>query len=95
MGYSTNPGSYASNQVILTASVGADTAGSDDLSGTLRIHTDSVSIYNINIRNDHGSGTQALALSNYGNHVGVYACQLVGYQVNVLFSISQLGYNSF
>jgi pectinesterase len=67
--------------VTITASATATSAGSDDASGTLRIHTDKVALYNLNIRNDHGSGVQAIALSNYGNEVGVYACQLVGYQV--------------
>ncbi|KAF9529465.1 pectin lyase fold/virulence factor [Crepidotus variabilis] len=84
LGYSTNPGAYSANQVTLTASVGADTAGSNDASGTLRIHTNSVSIYNVNIRNGRGAGTQAIALSNYGDHVGLYACQLVGYQDTLL-----------
>ncbi|KAI0321462.1 carbohydrate esterase family 8 protein [Amylostereum chailletii] len=79
-GYSDNPGSQASNTVILSASVDATTAGSDDASGTLRIHTDNVNIYNVNIRNDFGPGIQAIALSNYGNQVGLYACGLYGYQ---------------
>ncbi|VDB90115.1 unnamed protein product [Peniophora sp. CBMAI 1063] len=82
-GYTTNAGSQAANQVILTASVDATTAGSDDASGTLRIHTDSVKIYNVNIRNDFGQGVQAIALSNYGDKVGLYACGLYGYQDTV------------
>jgi pectinesterase len=85
-GYSTKPGSYSSNQVTITASATLTSAGSDDASGTLRIHTDKVALYNLNIRNDHGSGVQAIALSNYGNEVGVYACQLVGYQVHITVS---------
>jgi len=80
LGYSTNPGSYSANQVTITASATLTTAGSDDASGTLRIHTDDVAIYNVNIRNNFGSGVQAIALSNYGDHVGLYACGLYGYQ---------------
>ncbi|KAI0031538.1 pectinesterase [Vararia minispora EC-137] len=84
MGYTTSPSNYTSNQVTITASATLVSAGSDDASGTLRIHTDNVALYNLNIRNDHGSGVQAIALSNYGNKVGVYACQLVGYQDTLL-----------
>jgi len=84
LGYSTDPGSYSANQVTITASATLTSAGSDDTSGSLRIHTDDVAIYNINIRNDHGSGVQAIALSNYGNHVGLYACGLYGYQDTLL-----------
>lgn len=84
LGYTKNAGSAAANQAVLVASTPASTAGSDDLSGTLRIHTDDAKIYNIDIRNDFGVGSQAIALSNYGNRVGIYACGLFGYQVNVL-----------
>lgn len=58
--------------------------GSNDLSGTLRIHTDNVSLYNLDIRNDFDVGSQAIALSNYGDQVGVYACGLFGYQDTLL-----------
>jgi pectinesterase len=81
IGYTTNAGSQAANQVTLSASVDATTAGSDDASGTLRIHTDNVKIYNINVRNDFGPGIQAIAISNYGDMVGLYACGFYGYQV--------------
>lgn len=60
------------------------TIGSNDLSGTLRIHTNNVSLYNLNIRNDFGPGSQAIALSNYGDQVGVYGCGLFGYQDTLL-----------
>ncbi|VDC04034.1 unnamed protein product [Peniophora sp. CBMAI 1063] len=83
-GYSTNPGSYASNQVTITASATMTSAGSDDASGTLRIKTDKTSIYNVNIVNSYGKGVQAIALSQYASHFGCYACQLKGYQDTVL-----------
>ncbi|KAF7360137.1 Pectinesterase [Mycena venus] len=37
-GYTTDTTTYTGNQVIITAGVPASTAGSDDASGTLRIH---------------------------------------------------------
>lgn len=84
LGYTTDPGNYSANQVNLVASVPASTAGSNDASGTLRIHTNGVKIYNINIRNNFGQGSQAIALSQYGNQVGVYACGLYGFQDTLL-----------
>ncbi|KAI0314508.1 pectinesterase [Amylostereum chailletii] len=84
LGYSTKPGDANQNQAVLTAGVSATQAGSDDLSGTLRIHTDRVAIYNLDIHNTFGQGSQAIALSNYGNQVGVYGCRLFGYQDTLL-----------
>ena len=68
----------------MVASVPASTAGSNDASGTLRIHTNGAKIYNINIRNNFGQGSQAIALSQYGDQVGVYACGLFGFQDTLL-----------
>ncbi|KAI0066174.1 pectin lyase-like protein [Artomyces pyxidatus] len=79
-GYTVDTSSYVNNAVVITASASASTAGSDDASGTLRLKTDNVSIYNVDIRNDFGVGSQALALSNYANQVGVYGCGLYGFQ---------------
>lgn len=61
-------------------------AASDDLTGTLRVLSNNVSLYNLDIRNDFGVAStngQAIALSNQGNQVGVYACGLFSYQVRV------------
>ncbi|KAI0034328.1 carbohydrate esterase family 8 protein [Vararia minispora EC-137] len=82
-GYTTNAGSQAANQVTLTAAGNATAAGSDDASGTLRIHTNNVKVYNINVKNSVGPGVQAIALSNYGDMVGLYACGFYGYQDTV------------
>ncbi|KAI0065634.1 carbohydrate esterase family 8 protein [Artomyces pyxidatus] len=79
-GYTTNAALADANVVNITASVPASVAGSDDASGTLRIHSDNVAMYNVNIRNDFGVGSQAIAVSNNGNHVGLYACGLYGFQ---------------
>ncbi|KIY68890.1 carbohydrate esterase family 8 protein [Cylindrobasidium torrendii FP15055 ss-10] len=83
-GYTSDTTSYSANQVTLTQSVTAGDAGSNDASGTLRIHGDNVSIYNINIANSYGKGTQAIALSEYGSKVGVYASKITGYQDTLL-----------
>lgn len=38
------------------------------------------SLYNVNLANTHGSGSQAGALSEYGSRAGFYACSFTGYQ---------------
>jgi len=81
IGYTTNAASQGANQVTLAAAGNATAAGSDDASGTLQIHTNNVKIYNINIRNTLGKGVQAIALSNWADMVGCYACGMYGYQV--------------
>lgn len=47
---------------------------------TLRNYAASSKIYNINVENSYGSGSQALALSAYATDQGYYACQFIGYQ---------------
>lgn len=84
MGYTENPGDYSMNQVIITAGESASSAGSDDASGTLRLHANNIALYNIDIKNTFGPGSQAIALSNYGSQTGVYACGLYGYQDTLL-----------
>ncbi|RVD80522.1 uncharacterized protein DFL_008418 [Arthrobotrys flagrans] len=73
-GYTTNDQDYNQNQVTLVNSLGADVAGNNDASGTLRAHTTDFKVYNINIQNSRGSGVQAIALSAQGNQQGYYGC---------------------
>ena len=70
--------------MTITQSKGADEAGSNDASGTLRVKTSNVGIYNLNIINSRGSGIQAIALSAYGSQQGYYGCKFIGYQDTVL-----------
>lgn len=75
---------FNQNTVVLTHSASLQTSSSDDTTGTLRIHTDNVALYNIDVRNDFGvakSNGQAIALSNYGSKFGAYACRFFSYQV--------------
>jgi pectinesterase len=60
--------------------VSAAAAGSDDASGTLRIHKNDFKMYNVNVKNTFGPGSQAIAISQYGSRVGLYACGFFGYQ---------------
>jgi pectinesterase len=79
-GYTTDTSTYNNNQVIIQAGVDAGSAGSDDASGTLRIHKDDFKMYNVNVKNTFGQGSQAIAISQYGSRVGLYACGFYGYQ---------------
>ncbi|KAJ6261587.1 Pectinesterase [Drechslerella dactyloides] len=83
-GYTTNDQDFNQNQVTLVNSLGADVAGSNDASGTLRVHTKNFKAYNLNIQNSRGSGVQAIALSTQGDLQGYYGCKLLGYQDTLL-----------
>ncbi|KAL0571156.1 hypothetical protein V5O48_010811 [Marasmius crinis-equi] len=83
-GYTSDTSTYTQNQATIAFGLGADTAGSNDASGTLRVHSDNFRLYNVNVKNTRGAGIQAIALSQYGNRAGFYACGLYGYQDTLL-----------
>jgi len=60
--------------VTITYNGSKATKGNDDDSGTLRVHANSFAMYNINVVNSYGIGSQALALSAYGDQQ-VYKAQ--------------------
>ncbi|GAA6029071.1 hypothetical protein JCM8097_001579 [Rhodosporidiobolus ruineniae] len=80
----TDTSTYAANTVTITYGLSADTAGDDDSSGTLRVHANKFSLYNVNAVNSYGKGSQALALSAYGTEQGFYGCSFKGYQDTIL-----------
>ncbi|KAI2635016.1 family 8 carbohydrate esterase [Xylaria nigripes] len=82
-GYSTDSSSYADNGATITYNLPASKAGSNDKSGTLRVHADNVKVYNVNIVNSYGEGSQAIALSAQASS-GYYGCQLFGFQDTLL-----------
>ncbi|PFH51228.1 carbohydrate esterase family 8 protein [Amanita thiersii Skay4041] len=79
-GYTTDTSAYQSNVVNIQAGIPASQAGSDDASGTLRVHKNDFKMYNVNVKNTYGPGSQAIAISQYGSRVGLYACGFYGYQ---------------
>lgn len=85
MGYTENAFDYSQNTVTLVHNASLATGAlSDDLTGTLRVLSNNVSLYNLNVRNDFGvaaTNGQAIALSAQADHLGVYACGLFSYQV--------------
>ena len=76
---------FTVNQVVITHNASLATSSSDDATGTLRIKSDNVRLYNLDIRNDFGvalTNGQAIALSEYGSKFGAYACRFFSYQVS-------------
>lgn len=69
--------------MTLTNSLSAAAAGSNDLSATLRVATNYFSLYNVNLVNGYGKGSQALAVSANGQYQAYYGCSFVGYQDTV------------
>ncbi len=51
LGYTTDVMDFNQNTAVLTHSASLQTSSSDDLTGTLRIHSNNVALYNIDIRN--------------------------------------------
>jgi len=83
-GFTHDTTTYKSNTVIIQFGLSKLTAGSDDASGTLRVHKDNFRMYNVNVKNTYGIGSQAIAVSQYGNRVGFYGCAFIGFQDTVL-----------
>ncbi|KAF7298572.1 Pectinesterase [Mycena indigotica] len=84
VGYTENAFDFTQNTVTLIHNASLATgAGSDDLTGTLRVLSANVSLYNLDIRNNFGvalTNGQAIALSAQADRLGVYACRLFSYQ---------------
>ena len=89
---SSSSSSYTSNTVTIQAGFAADQGLSDDETGTLRAHSDNFKLYNVNVVNTRGSGSQAIALSAYGDKQGYYGCAFKGFQDTVL---SEQGHHVF
>lgn len=84
-GYTTDTSSYSKNTVTITHSSSLlSGAADDDHTATLRNWAADSSVYNINVKNTYGKGSQALAVSAYGDKQGYYGVQMWGYQDTLL-----------
>ncbi|KAK7543879.1 pectinesterase-like protein [Phyllosticta citricarpa] len=84
-GYSDSETDYSSNAVTITAAKSQDDGLDNDGTATLAVHTGNFFMYNVNVANTFGEGSQAVALSaNAEGNMGFYACQFTGYQDTVL-----------
>ncbi|KAI9655347.1 MAG: hypothetical protein M1821_005494 [Bathelium mastoideum] len=84
-GSTTNTDSYTSNTVTITNGASQASGDTDDGTGTLRAETSSgFKLYNVNLVNSYGQGSQALALSSNAGNQGFYGCQFTGFQDTVM-----------
>lgn len=77
---------YKSNTVTITSSLSQANGLSNDQTGTLRVPgklPGGVRVYNVNMVNGYGKGSQAVAVSAQGD-LGVYGCVVEGFQDTVL-----------
>ncbi|KAI5796198.1 pectinesterase-like protein [Pyronema domesticum] len=79
-GYTTDTSSYSGNTVTITQSRSQDNVASNDLTATLRAWNEGLKVYNINLQNTRGAGSQALALSASNTKQGYYGVKFIGYQ---------------
>ncbi|KAF3760479.1 family 8 carbohydrate esterase [Cryphonectria parasitica EP155] len=82
-GYTEDTSTYSSNVVTITNDLSAASGLSDEETGTLIVLATNFKMYNINVANTYGDGSQAIALSAYADS-GYYACQFTGFQDTVL-----------
>ncbi|KAI1869171.1 uncharacterized protein JN550_005801 [Neoarthrinium moseri] len=92
-GYTTDTTSYANNKAIITYNKDAKSAGNNDASGTVRAHSDNFKMYNVNVINSYGKGSQAIALSAQGSG-GYYGCSFYGFQDTLLANEDQQIYKN-
>ncbi|KAM3419314.1 Pectinesterase [Cercospora zeina] len=83
-GHSSSDQSYSANQVTITAGQSQQTQPSNDLTATLRVHTSNFKLYNVNVANSFGKGSQAVAVSANNGGQGYYGVKLTGFQDTLL-----------
>lgn len=83
-GYTEDDTSYASNKVKLIHSASqASTGGNNDGTATLRVKAAGFRLYNVDVENSYGKGSQAVAVSAYADS-GYYGCSMKGFQDTLL-----------
>lgn len=83
-GETTDTRSFAANTVTIAQGKSQDDSPNNDQTATLRAHTPNLKVYNINLVNTRGQGSQALAVSAQKDKQGYYGCQFRGYQDTIL-----------
>ncbi|KAK7548617.1 pectinesterase family protein [Phyllosticta citricarpa] len=79
-GYTEDASSYASNAVTITNTISSSDAGSLDKSSTVNVVADGFKMYNINVENGYGEGSQAVALTANADKLSFYGCSFTSYQ---------------
>ncbi|CCO34745.1 putative pectinesterase A [Rhizoctonia solani AG-1 IB] len=85
-GQTSGESTYAENLATIYNNIPASAAGSGEASATVSIHASAtdVKLYNLNIANTYGRGSQAIALSINSTRFGAYGINLTGYQDTLL-----------
>ncbi|KAA8895547.1 carbohydrate esterase family 8 protein [Sphaerosporella brunnea] len=91
-GYTTDTSSYSKNTVTITQGLSQDDVSTDDLTATLRAWNVGLKVYNINLENTRGKGSQALAVSASAGQQGYYGVKFIGYQDTIL---AETGYQVY
>ncbi|KXX73931.1 Pectinesterase [Madurella mycetomatis] len=78
-GSTSDTDSYAQNAVTITSSKSQADGLSNDETGTLRVKAAGFRLYNVNVENGYGKGSQAVALSAQAES-GYYGCAFYGFQ---------------
>lgn len=92
-GYTTDTTGYAQNKVTITGKKSqADGLGNDE-TAPLRVKSPNFKLYNVNVANTYGKGSQAVALSAYADS-GYYGCAFTGFQDTVLSNVGYQLYSS-
>ncbi|KAK8044120.1 putative pectinesterase precursor [Apiospora rasikravindrae] len=82
-GYTDDTSGHAGNKVTITSSKSQKDGLTNDETATLRVKAADFKMYNVNVNNGHGAGSQAVALSAYADS-GYYGCAFTGFQDTVL-----------
>ncbi|KAF1843488.1 carbohydrate esterase family 8 protein [Cucurbitaria berberidis CBS 394.84] len=83
-GETADTSSFSANTVTITQGKSQSDSPNNDATATLRAWTTNLKVYNINLVNTRGQGSQALALSANAGKQGYYGCQFKGYQDTIL-----------
>ncbi|KAG5982370.1 hypothetical protein E4U55_002000 [Claviceps digitariae] len=84
LGFTTDTSSYRNNQVTITMGHSQKDRPHNESTATLRAKSSNFKLYNVNVVNSFGQGSQAIALSAYEPNQGFYGCSFKGFQDTVL-----------
>lgn len=82
-GYTTDDTSYKSNKATISHGLSQADGLNNEQTATLGIRAPNFKLYNVNVENTYGEGSQAVALSAYSDS-GFYGSAFYGFQDTVL-----------
>jgi len=83
-GYTSDTSSYTGNKVTITYNLSQANGLGNDGTATLRAESPNFSVYNINVVNSYGKGSQAVAVSANADKQGYYGVSFKGFQDTLL-----------